>query len=122
MPLPTSSTCASETSISLRRFRPDSVQCETLKISLGKRYKYHVEKPVYSHISWSPDGSKIAFTKIEPDTGERYGEPLGIYEVNADGSGLRERDAHYPKWRYALFSQATSIDPSSWGRIKQDNR
>ena len=73
-------------------------------------------------ISWSPDGSKIAFTRIEPDTFERSGEPLGIYEVNADGSGLRERDSHYPKWRYALFSQATSIDPSSWGRIKKDHR
>ena len=73
-------------------------------------------------ISWSPDGSKIALTRIEPDTFERSGEPLGIYEVNADGSGLRERDSHYPKWRYALFSQATSIDPSSWGRIKKDHR
>ena len=71
-------------------------------------------------ISWSPDGSKIAFTRIEPDTFERSGESLGIYEVNADGSGLRERDSHYPKWRYALFSQATSIDPSSWGRIKRE--
>ena len=71
-------------------------------------------------ISWSPDGSRIAFTKIGPEPEIFAGESLGIYEVNADGSGLRERDSHYPKWRYALFSQATSIDPSSWGRIKRE--
>ena len=73
-------------------------------------------------ISWSPDGSRIAFTKIGPEPEIFAGESLGIYEVNADGSGLRERDSHYPKWRYSLFSQATSIDPSSWGRIKKDHR
>ena len=73
-------------------------------------------------ISWSPDGSRIAFTKIGPEPEIFSGESLGIYEVNSDGSGLRERDAHYPKWRYTLFSRATSIDPSSWGRIKNDYR
>ena len=80
-------------------------------------------------LSWSPDGSRIAFTKIELENYIKYGDgPFDgdyvrrIYEVNTDGSGLRERDSHYPKWRYALFSQATSIHRSSWGRIKRDNR
>ena len=71
-------------------------------------------------ISWSPDGSRIAFTRrqygIDGELVRR------IYEVNTDGSGLREREAHYPKWRYALFSPATTVDRSSWGRIKKDHR
>ena len=75
-------------------------------------------------ISWSPDGSRIAFTKIELENYTLDGPfreyVRRIFEVNTDGSGLRERDAHYPKWRYSLHSQATTVDRSSWGQIKRE--
>ena len=68
-------------------------------------------------ISWSPDGSKIAFTRIEPDTFERFGESLGIYEVNADGSGLRERDSHYQSAGSIRFEVYNSLDQQMGGVV-----
>ena len=89
--------------------------------AFGERYRV-------GDMSWSPDGSRIAFSRIEPDTYEPSGDLLGIYEVTTDGSGLREKPAHYPKWQYTLSSQATTADEgegpdrSSWGQVKNSNR
>ena len=46
--------------------------------------------------AWSPDGRRIAFAMASEDT-----EVLGIYVVNADGTGLARLssgDHHFPSW------------------------
>jgi TolB protein len=66
--------------------------------------------------AWSPDGTKIAFTRRRRDSGGlRLTGPDDIYVINADGSGLRQlaNDAADPAWspdgsRIAFSSEATA--------------
>ena len=60
-----------------------------LRVITGESVRRGVRPQLFGQVSWSPDGSKIAFAA---DLGtEPAGFPIeyDIYTVNADGSGLR---------------------------------
>ena len=53
-------------------------------------------------LTWSPDGSRLAFWMTTPGENSESDFPAQIYVVNADGSGLRqltdEGDNRWPSW------------------------
>ena len=68
-------------------------------------------------ISWSMDSRKIAFSKVDSEGRE----VKGIYEIEMDRTGLMQRDAHYPAWKYDATLPSV-IDRSSWAQVKKEIR
>jgi Tol biopolymer transport system component/DNA-binding winged helix-turn-helix (wHTH) protein len=86
---------------------------------------YYSAGAVISRPSWSPDGSMLCFTKLDPEAA-KGADVYSIWSINADGSNLRNMvspklgilNASFCNWtpgaRYLLFSSPVNGKSDLW--------
>src|ERR1043166_1626292 len=86
---------------------------------------YYSAGSVISRPRWSPDGSMLCFTKLDPEAA-KGADVYSIWSINADGSNLRRMvspklgilNASFCNWtagaRYLLFSSPTNGKSDLW--------
>jgi Tol biopolymer transport system component len=130
LPMPATATTPGPSGlIAFRRFDPDQSGSALFVINPDGTHETQITFPTADVVdamgNWSPDGSKIAFTRSTP-CGEDCGKDE-LYVVNADGSNLHqiptltptiESPAWSPDGQWIAFAMSTAagpdIDVSIW--------
>ena len=73
-----------------------------LRVVAGQSIPGTVFPQLFTGVSWSPDGERIAFAGVKGRQTDEHDEPTDIYSINADGSDTQQitdiGDAYGPLW------------------------